>query len=65
MSPTEIDFYSEHTDEAVQAVADRYAEISLSIATAHGSDHPLAVEALAISVAATGQLIVRNLFTLA
>lgn len=61
ISPTEIDFFANHSDETLRKiVADKTAD-SAYVAMNSGADHPIAIEMMSIANAAWGQLALRSI----
>lgn len=60
-SPTETSYYANHTTEALESIATRYAADGAFIAANSGADHPLAIECSKIWAAVTAELIARQL----
>lgn len=63
IGPTDVDFYADHTNEALDSIVDRYLATSLDIALMNGNDHPLVAEALEIAHAALLALTLRKATT--
>jgi len=59
ISPTDVEFYADHTDEALTSIVAKYTADSAYIAQFSGVGHPLSIEALAIANAAWGALVTR------
>lgn len=60
ISPTEVDYYADHTTEALERIVASYTDQSLSIALGSGADHPLSIEAMQIANAAWFQIELRE-----
>ena len=60
ISPTEVEFYANHTDESLRTIKAKYTADSAYIAQFSGADHPLSVEAMRIANAAWAALTIRN-----
>ena len=60
ISPTEVEFYANHTDDSLRTIKAKYTADSAYIAQFSGADHPLSVEAMRIANAAWAALVIRN-----
>jgi hypothetical protein len=58
-SPTETSYYANHTTEALESIAAKYAADGMYIAANSGADHPLAIECAKIWAAVTAALLAR------
>lgn len=60
ISPNDPAYYVDHDTETLRRIVDKYTDDSATIAITHGADHPMSMEALAISMAAWGALVLRG-----
>jgi hypothetical protein len=59
ISPTDVEFYVDHSVESLSTIVAKYTADSAYIAQFSGVDHPLSIEAMKIANAAWGALVTR------